>query len=416
MIKILFINEYFPPYAPGGGEWSTFYLANDLAKRNLAEVVVVTPSYGNKSIKVEEKVRVEKFPFFGKLNSEKKILSSIYHTNFIWYLTEAFFICKFAIKHNVDLLHVHGKYSIPGARIASFVLRKPILITVRDYMIVCNYGLCLFKGDKPCSTVDYFRNDFATYYRCYINAKNPINLFTNLIFAIFGRINRNVIRYFALDLDTVVLSKKQKQIFVNSGFKKVKVIYNSIDFIENLKEKRRKRIVLFAGRLTFGKGAGLLINIIPEFFRENPGYLFYFIGDGPYKKELQKLSKRYPGLRVLGNIEHKKLMSIYQQARVTVVPSLWPEPFGRIALESLSRLTPTVVTNRGGLREIVENERWGYVIEPSEENMLEAIKNAILNFDTLTKNISNDFELIKKKFGRDVSNQYLKHYNTLINK
>lgn len=416
MIKILFVNEYFPPYAPGGGEWSTYYLANDLAKRNLAEVIVVTPNYGNKSIEVEENVKVERFPFFGKLNGNKKILSSIYYTNFIWFLIEAFFICKFANKYKVDLLHVHGKYSIPGAKIASFILRKPVLVTVRDYLIVCNYGLCLLKGDKPCNIVDYLRNDFVTYYRHYVSTKNLINLLTNLIFAILGRINRNVIRYFAIDLDTVVLSNKQKQIFINSGFKKVKVIQNSIDFIESTKEKKRKRIVLFAGRLTFGKGIGLLINIIPEFFRENPDYLFYFIGDGPYKKELQKLSKRYPGLRVLGSIEHKKLMSIYQQARVTVVPSLWPEPFGRIALESLSRLTPTVVTDRGGLSEIIKNERWGYVIEPSEVNILNAIKKAILNYDTLTKNISSDFELIKKKFGRDVSNQYLKYYNNLINR
>ena len=44
-MRIGLINEYFPPFAPGGAEWSTLHLAKGLASRG-HRVGVITPNYG----------------------------------------------------------------------------------------------------------------------------------------------------------------------------------------------------------------------------------------------------------------------------------------------------------------------------------------------------------------------------------
>ncbi len=50
--------------------------------------------------------------------------------------------------------------------------------------------------------------------------------------------------------------------------------------------------------------------------------------------------------------EHHPELDILGRARVTVVPSLWQEPFGRVAAESLGCGTPIIVSDAGGLRGI----------------------------------------------------------------
>lgn len=416
MIKVLFVNEYFPPYAPGGGEWSTYYLANDLSNKKLANVIVMTPDYGDRVFKEKRNFKLTKFPFYKKINGDNKILPSLYHTNLIWFLWEAFYIIKIAKKFQIDVLHVHGKYSIPAARIANLFLRKPILITIRDYQIICNYGFCLFNKDISCNLKEYFTSDFVSYYNYFVKSRNLIIIGVNLIYAIWGRFSRNIIKAFASGLETIVLSEKQKQIFKNAGFKKVQVIHNSITFPAKAKVYDKNKVILFAGRLTYGKGVGLIINILPEFFKKFPDYLFYFAGEGQYKNELIGLSKIYPQIKVLGSVTHQKLLEIYSQATLTVVPSLWPEPFGRIALESLRSVTPVVITDKGGLPEIVEDGKWGYVVKANVKSLMEGISKGIINNKILEKNIFKDFEIIKKKFGQDISNKYSEQYMRLLEK
>jgi len=48
---------------------------------------------------------------------------------------------------------------------------------------------------------------------------------------------------------------------------------------------------------------------------------------------------------------------------VLVVPSLWDEPFGLVAVEGMARSLPVVVTRSGGLQEIVEPGVTGFIVE-----------------------------------------------------
>ncbi len=56
-------------------------------------------------------------------------------------------------------------------------------------------------------------------------------------------------------------------------------------------------------------------------------------------------------------------MKLYQSARVVVVPSIY-EPFGMTALEAMSCKRPVVVSDTGGLRDIVVHKETGYLAAP----------------------------------------------------
>ncbi|OGD86896.1 hypothetical protein A2164_00980 [Candidatus Curtissbacteria bacterium RBG_13_35_7] len=413
-MKIAFVIEYFSPFAPGGAEWSTYYLAKDLAKKKNMEIFVLTPNYGVKKHEIMDRINVYRFPFYKKLKKNSPALTSFYYTNPIWFLWTAYQIFNFVKKNNIDILHVHGKFSIPSARLANLFLRKKILVTIRDYQVICNYGFCLFKKDKACGLPEYFFSDFRHYIKNYLSSKNPLLILLNLVFALNGRLTTLVLKKITQGIKVVVLSYAQKNIFLKNGFKNLEVIGNSIEFPQRPPSLSVKNRLVFAGRLTYGKGVGLLIEIMPQLFKSLPDFEFAFAGEGFLKEKLQKLYKLKKQLKILGQLDHKSLLNLYATSKLVVVPSVWPEPFGRVAIESLSQGTPVVVTNKGGLPEIIKDGKWGYVVRPTQNDLLFGIEKAIINSEILQKNIRGDFNVIKKRFGQDITNSYIRIYKDLV--
>lgn len=410
-MKIAFISEYFPPFAPGGAEWSSYYLAQDLSCDN--DVVVITPNYSKQNIKDEGNTKVVRFPFYKELKNPKDIFSPLVHNNPIWVLWSSYFIYKIARSEKFDTIHIQGKFSVIPVRIANIFLRLPIVLTARDYQLICNYGFCVYDRDRACNLKEYFMKDFNYYFRNYVKNKNIISFSLNLCYAIWGRLIRNILKKSALNMNIIVLSNRQKQIFLKNGFKKVYVVGNSTEFKYSQPLSRRKNSLVFAGRLTKGKGVELIVSVLPEFFKQFPNFKFYFAGDGPLKQKLLDLRKEYKQIEVLGATNHDQLINLYRESKGIVMPSLWQEPFGRVAMEGLSTFTPSVVTNKGGLPEIIKDKEWGYVVSSDSRSLLKGITELIKNNDRLIANIKRDFEEIKKKFGSDITNEYIKVYNQI---
>lgn len=414
-MKVAFVVEMFPPYAPGGSEWSAYYLARSLIKKKV-NVVAVTPNLGAKKKETHKDFKIIRYPFYLKPKKENSLPGHFAYTNPLWILWSAFFIYFYLKKENVEAIHIQGKYSLAPTVIANFFLKKPIVATIRDYMMVCNYGICLMDSVKGCNLKEYFLKDFYNYYKIYVSKKSPPNFVLNIIYAVWGRVSKNLLKYFINHVDVLtVMSKKQALILRSNGIKKPMVIIpNSYVFNKQKKIYKKENIVLFAGRLTFGKGIGLLLKAIPKVLDSYPNYKFMFAGQGFMDVGIKKLSKRYQQVIMLGQLKHEDLKNYFQKSKLTVVPSLWPEPFGRIVIESLSEGTPVVVTNRGALPEIVNSQKWGYVVNASQNELAKGIEKAIKNNNQLQKNISKDFITIKKKYDDDVSGQHLRLYNSLV--
>jgi glycosyltransferase involved in cell wall biosynthesis len=54
----------------------------------------------------------------------------------------------------------------------------------------------------------------------------------------------------------------------------------------------------------------------------------------------------------------------FAQIHLLVVPSLWHEPLGRIVLEAQANLVPVIASRRGGIPELIEEGKTGFLYEP----------------------------------------------------
>jgi hypothetical protein len=131
-------------------------------------------------------------------------------------------------------------------------------------------------------------------------------------------------------------------------------------------------MVVFVGRLVYEKGVHVLIGAAPKVLSVLPKVSFVIVGEGGMKEYLSKEAWDF-GIahRVFftGFVDEKTLISIYKASDVAVFPSLY-EPFGITALEAMAAKTPLVVSDTGGLAEIVEHDKTGVKIYPDNSDSL----------------------------------------------
>ena len=132
-----------------------------------------------------------------------------------------------------------------------------------------------------------------------------------------------------------------------------------------------EKIVLFVGRLVYEKGVHVLVNAAPKVL-DRVNAKFIIVGNGYMKDQLSGLVKGM-GLanKVIftGFVDDDTLRRLQICANVSVVPSLF-EPFGIVALEAMAARSPVVVSDIGGLSEIVEHDVSGVKVYASNPDSL----------------------------------------------
>ena len=69
------------------------------------------------------------------------------------------------------------------------------------------------------------------------------------------------------------------------------------------------------------------------------------------------------GIEYLGEVTHGEKVELLQDARVTLFPIDWEEPFGLVMVESMACGTPVIATRRGAVPEVIEHGRSGLVVD-----------------------------------------------------
>lgn len=118
-----------------------------------------------------------------------------------------------------------------------------------------------------------------------------------------------------------------------------------------------EKIIFFAGRIVNEKGIQVLLNAAPKILANYPNVKFVIAGRGPCLDELKGLTN-YLGLNqkvyFTGYLNDVQITKMYKAIDIATFPSLY-EPFGIVALEGMLAGAATVVSDSGGLNEIVSH-------------------------------------------------------------
>jgi glycosyltransferase involved in cell wall biosynthesis len=123
--------------------------------------------------------------------------------------------------------------------------------------------------------------------------------------------------------------------------------------------------LLAVGRLIPVKGFDVLLQAFARVRASLPGSTLEIAGDGPLAGELRRSAPE--GVTFLGRVA--PIREVYERNAIVVVPSRG-EGFGMVALEAAERGRATIVSDVGGLPEIVSDGETGIVVAPGDVDAL----------------------------------------------
>lgn len=142
------------------------------------------------------------------------------------------------------------------------------------------------------------------------------------------------------------------------------------------------KTILFVGRITPEKGLQDLIRAL-AMLRHN--WRLIVAGDGPARTMCEQLVEQFgleEQVKFLGWVTTDNLKKLYQYCAFVVIPSLWPEPYGRVGPEAFFNGRPVVAYAVGGIPDWLEDGKTGYLVKPGEvENLRKAILQLIVRPD-----------------------------------
>jgi len=173
---------------------------------------------------------------------------------------------------------------------------------------------------------------------------------------------------------------------LGTAWDKMDVIYNGVEPTkfelpglgdEELAQFRSKyalpheKLIFFVGRMVREKGVQVLIEALPKvrsFYRDAK---LIVVGGGHREHLVQQARalgiERY--VYFTGFVPDEDLMKIYKVIDVASFPSLY-EPFGIVALEAMAAHVPVVVSDAGGLPEVVRHGTTGVTTYAGNANSL----------------------------------------------
>ena len=362
-MKILMLTWEYPPRVVGGISKVVYDLSHKMVKEG-NEVTVVTYKEGDNVKYYENDKGVEVYRVDNYMIRPNNFIDWIMQLNFNMITKANEIINK---NGKFDVIHAHDWLVAYSAKSIKESYNIPLISTIHATESGRNSGI----HDET----QRYIND-SEWMLTYESSEVIVNS---------NYMKNEVQRLFGLPYDkiNVIPNGVNLQLFSN-----VNIDY---DFRRQYAMDNEK-IILYVGRLVYEKGIQNLITAMPKVLDRYHDSKLIICGRGGMIDELREQVK-YLGIEnkvyFAGYCDSKKMQKMYKCADVAVFPSTY-EPFGIVAIESMLSGTPTIVSDVGGLNEIIEHGVTGMKSYAGNANSIADSVLALLFDPKLCANISQN--------------------------
>jgi glycosyltransferase involved in cell wall biosynthesis len=255
-----------------------------------------------------------------------------------------------------DLWQIHNVFPTMSPSVYALAFRRgiPVVQYLHNYRMSCVNGYFLNHG-KTCTSCIHGNFLKAALTGCWRDSR-----------ATSGWMGVVLMRLRALGVFRkvsawIALSQAQKDLHVRMGIpaERIHLVPHFFEPDEKLMIAEPGRDVLFLGRLSKEKGAAVLLDAWK--LAATGEARLILAGDGPEREALERkvAAEGIPRVEFLGFIGRDRQADLWRRAAFSVVPSIWQDPLPTVAFEAWERGRPVVVSDSGGLADIVEDGRDG---------------------------------------------------------
>ena len=409
-MKILFLQDKFPPENQGGAGRVAFDLAISLKRLN-NKVYVITTVQNKSEVRKTDKDGIEIHKIYSNYHERWRSYLSLYNPQTIN-------VVERIIKQiQPDIIHCHNIHyylSYHCLKISKKYCNK-VFLTAHDVMLF-HYGKLIEFINKDNLEIPSEFDYKISFLKQIERFKKRYNPFRNII----------IKKYLKYVNKIFAVSYTLKDALNQNGIKNVEVIYNGINIddwqedinkVEEFKDKYHlinKKVVFFGGRISYWKGSKEIIQAMEKVILKIPNAILLIAGkENKYALEMLKLAKeKNISVILTGWLEKEELKSAYYSSDLVVTPSICLDTFNLVNLEAMACKKPVITTCFGGAVEVVINNKIGYVVNPlnadmMSEKIIDLLKNSekVKEFGEAGYNRAKEFDLLKQ------AEKYLKYFN-----
>src|SRR6516164_5902117 len=163
---------------------------------------------------------------------------------------------------------------------------------------------------------------------------------------------------------------------------------------------------LFLGRLSPEKGVKQLLSAWRKV--RSPRARLVIAGRGFEEEKIRSLARDLATVDFRGFVDRPQHEDLWAKAKFLIVPSIWHEPFGLVALEAMAHGRPLVVSNLGALPEIAGEA--GLVVDPTQTDELAGACDSLFADHALAQRMGYlGFVRLKRYYHRELWLERIKH-------
>jgi glycosyltransferase involved in cell wall biosynthesis len=391
-MKVLTISNPYYPYIIGGAESVAQMIAEGMRSYGFRSVVIsIAPEEKIEEVngvKVYYVTNKNLYDFFPKRPRRPWPIRLMWHILDLYNPWMSRVVGRILDVERPDLVHTHNIVGFSGAAWKAAKRRGlPLVHTIHDYYLLCPNSSMYKAGVncvKPCLACRPFH-----YVRRQLSAQVDYAVFISAF-----------------------MMARHRQFACFNGARQGIIHNASIPGHFNVQRQAQNPLRFgFIGRLIEAKGMELLLEVFTGMATNGGTLTLAGTGDPAYVRTLQE---RYSGPRVefLGFVTPEEF---YPRIDVLIVPSLWHEPLGLVVMEALARGIPVIGTRRGGIPEILQEGKTGFLFEPSRPGELQEQIQKFLRQPSLVSQMGQQGRERAKDFTPDaMCRQYLEVYRSLI--
>ncbi len=192
-----------------------------------------------------------------------------------------------------------------------------------------------------------------------------------------------------------------------------------IEKIKNKKIISKKKIIITFGSISPGKGSLTIEKIINKLLNIDKRVFYYWIGNVDkkyyrsnsfFEKKLKSNTNFPKRVKVINNLNRKKLFKIIKKSQIVILPSL-RDNSPNACLEALSMEKPVIARNDSGFNDLIKNKFNGFLF--SKKNNFEIIElvTKILSFKIKKKRklVKNIRYMNRNFYPKEVVKNYKKY-------
>ncbi|RDJ32153.1 MAG: glycosyltransferase [Crenarchaeota archaeon] len=182
--------------------------------------------------------------------------------------------------------------------------------------------------------------------------------------------------------------------------KKTKILYQGIEskdwFPTNSSFLKHPCVGLLQNANIWGKTKEMLT--LKNVLEELPHVTFYWAGDGPYKDEVLSVLGKYDNFKWLGSLEYPdKVRDFLDEIDIyLLVTGL--DMFPHSIQEASLMKKPIIATNIGGISEIIQNDKSGFLVSNNPEEIRKKITILLQEKDKSSEMACSAYHYVKKNF------------------